>query len=355
VLLSDDVLFEVLHGPYRSPSGYARAAERVKQVLLGATGASWFAPGYVTLGQSRDSALVVEELLEHVDDACGEESRLRRHLAKPDKTILVSHTSGDERGRVVVLPHTPRAERLRTHEADVLRRARTLPPHLRRLFPRLLGDGEYDGQRWLAIERMPGIFIDDPVADLDQITAHAATLLVDLHLETRREVHVDETVYASLVGALVDSARRRNPWCAELLAQLDLQLRAELMGRDMPQVWMHGDYKIRGLPLIDLKYLLLYSRMLRDRSEFDVACRVIADGTAWSDSEQRMLDDYATTIGIDADLRTTLRVLFIIQTAGVRLQFDGTDPAERARLMGLLTAASALLERRAGNEVGGAA
>jgi len=378
VLLSEDAPFEVLHGPYRSPSGSGRGTERIKEVVLGVAGARWFAPGYVTLGQRRESALVVDELLENVDLACGGESRVRRHLAKRDKTLLVTDTGSGEPGRVVVLPHTPRALSLRSHEAEILRAAQTLPPRLRRLFPGFQGDGRHDGQDWLALEHMPGIFVDEPVADLDQITERAADLLVDLHLETRREVHVDEVVYGALVGSLVASARRRNPWCAELLAQIDLQLRAELLGRNMPQVWMHGDYKIEnvgidkdsrhpvavidwelaqtpGLPLIDLKYLLVYNRMLRGSLEFDVACLEVADGTAWSDGEKRTLDQYAATIGLDADLRRILRVLFIIHAGGARLQYDGADPAERSRLSRLLAAGSAQLKCDARGKVGGAA
>lgn len=378
VLLGDDAPVEVFHGPYRSPSGHARGKERIKEALLGARGAAWFAPGYVTLAQRRASALAIDELLENVDLACGGDSRLRRHLTTGDKTVLVTDTGVDERGRVVVLPHTPRALGRRFHEAEILRRARTLPPHLRRFFPRFLAAGKHKGQEWLALEQMPGLFADVAVADLDQLTERAARVLTELHLATRREVQIDRTVYDSLVGGLLASARDRHPSCAELLAQIDLRLRAALLSRTMPLVWMHGDFKIEnvgidrdsrqvvaiidwelavpeGLPLVDLKYLLVYNRMIRGRVPFDEVYRTVAGSGAWSPFESRLLGQYVERLGLDDELRQALRVLFVIHAVGARLQYDMTDPQVHRRVMELLEAGRDLLARSDPARVGGVA
>lgn len=366
VLLSDDAPFEVLHGPYRSPSGHARGVERVKEMLLGVTGAAWFAPGYVTLGQRRASALVMDELLRKVDAACGGESRLRRHLVTFDKTILVTDMSGDERSRVVILPHTPRALGRRSREVEILKRARALPSHLRRLVPDFLGQGKHEGQEWLAIEKMPGVFADTPVADLDQVTERAAGVLMDLHLATRREVQIDTKVYDSLVGGLLAGARDRHPGCAQVLAQIDLRLRAALLGRTMPLVWMHGDYKIEnvgidrdsrqpvaiidwelatqaGLPLIDLKYLLIYNRIIRGGGPFDAVYRTVAEGGAWSRKESRLLDQYVERLGLDGELRQVLRVLLVVHAVSARFQYDMANPSERRRVIELLETGRDLL------------
>jgi len=366
VLLHEGAPFEVLHGSYRSTAERARGVARAKEWFLGATGARWFAPGYIVLGQRQSAPLAIDELLRDVDKACGGKARVDRHLTMPNKAILVNDTGRDGRGHIVVLPRTPIALERRNHEAKILRQARSLPQPLRDLFPRLLGRGVHEGQEWLAIERMPGVFVDAPVADLDQITERAASVLVDLHRETRREVQVDGKVYDQLVGALLDDARSRHPECAALLAQLDLQLRAALLGRSMPLVWMHGDYKIenvgidrdsrqpvsiidwelaapQGLPLIDLEYLLVYNRMIRDRATFDSVYCTLAAGDAWSPLEARLLERYAERLGLDSGLRQVLRVLFGVHAVAARLQYDMSDPHEHRRITAVLEAGRDLL------------
>lgn len=378
VMLNADSPFEVLHGPYRSPAGRASGAERVKEALLGRRCARWFAPGYVTLGQGKASALAIDELLEHVGAACGDELRLKRHLAMPDKTLLVTEARTEERSRVVVLPHTPLALSRRSHEAAVLRRSGALPLHLRRLVPGFLGRGKYQGQEWFAIEGMPGVFADVPAADLDQVTERAADVLIDLHMATRHDVHIDTTMYDALVGSLLVSARDRHPGCAEVLAQIDLRLRLALLGRTMPLVWMHGDYKIEnigidqasrqvvsiidwelaapeGLPLIDLKYLLVYNRMIRGREAFDAVYGDVAEGSAWRALEAQLLDRYVKLLGLDTELRQILRVLFIVHTLGARLQYDMTDPQEHRKVIDLLETGRDLLTSLAPVRTGGAA
>ena len=111
---------------------------------------------------------------------------------------------------------------------------------------------------------------------------------------------------------------------------------------------------MRGLPLIDLMYLLVYNRMIRDHLKFEVVFRDVADGTSWSKGEKRLLDEYAAAIGLDEDLRRVLQVLFVVHAAGARFQYDGANPAGRERLSGMLRAAGALLERRDRCHVGGA-
>lgn len=378
VLLHYGAPFEVLHGSYRMTGDCARGVARLKEWLLGTTGARWFAPGYIVLGQHEAAPLAIDELLRAVDAACGGHARVRRHLTMPDKAILVNDTDPDERGHIVVLPRTPRALRRRTHEAEVLQQARNLPRRLRDLFPRFLGRGIHEGQEWLAIERMPGVFVDAPVTDLDQLTERAASVLIDLHLATRRDAQVDEALYDSLVGKLLASARGRHSGCAELLAQIDLQLRASLLGRTMPVVWMHGDYKIenvgidpnsrqpvsiidwelaapQGLPLIDLKYLLVYNRMIRGRAAFDAVYRTVAEGAVWSSFETRLLDRYAQLLGLDEPLRQVLRVLFVVHAVGARLQYDMSDPQEHRQLTELLTAGRDLLAGLSSAREGGVA
>ena len=376
VLLHSGAPFEVLHGPYRAPGGSRRRSERIKQFLLGPRGRRWFAPGFLVLSAARESELAVDQVLSQVDEATGDTSRVRRQLAMRDKTILV--TEGEGRGHIVVLPRTPQALERRQREAGVLRAAESLPAKLSGLFPRVEGEGVYEGQAWFAIERMPGEFIDEPVPDLDAISQRAAGVLIDLHEATRHDVVVDETVYAERFAPLLTSARERHPGSDAEFARIDAEFRRALLGRRFPFVWMHGDYKIEnvgihplerkpvsiidcelsdpmGFPLIDLKYLLAYNRMIRGKCQFDTVHQLVADGIGWTRAESDLLDSYCETLGLDDELRDVLRVLFIVQSVGARLQYDLDDPQERARFEALLAGARRLLRRLAATRRGDAA
>jgi aminoglycoside phosphotransferase (APT) family kinase protein len=300
-------------------------------------------------------------------NTCGGESYVERQLATSDKTILTTATEGPGRGHIVVLPRTHVALERRLHEAEVLRRAQRLPERLRRLFPRLEATGKYRGQHWFAIQKMDGEFVDEPVDDLDDITERSADLLLDLHTETRQEVVVQQPDYDAICGELIASARKRHPGCGEMLGQIDAHLKTALLGRAVPLVWMHGDFKIenvgidrvtrrpvsiidwelsvpRGLPLLDLKYLLIYNRMIRGESVFGVVHQALRNGGEWTSNESELLDAYCAAIGIDGALRSALSTLFVLHAVGSRLHYDMSDPDERQRLQQLLRDALAMLK-----------
>jgi aminoglycoside phosphotransferase (APT) family kinase protein len=367
VLLSHGKPFEVLHGPYRSGGGRSSWAGRAKETLLGATGSRWFAPGYIVLAQRRPEPLVLGELLHQVDEACGGAARVERQLTTSDKTILTTTTDDPEQGHIVVLPRTRVARERRLNEAAVLRQARKLPQRFRRLIPRLEAAGKHRGQHWFAMQKMGGEFVDQPVDDLDDITGRAADLLLDLHTETRQEVVVRQADYDRLCGQLMVSARRRHPGCDDVLGQIESRLKTALLGRPVPLVWMHGDFKIenvgidgatrqpvsiidwelsvpRGLPLLDLKYLLIYNRMIRGECVFGVVHQALRNGEEWTPQESRLLDDYCAAIGIDGALRAALAAVFCMHAIGARLHYDMSDPDECQRLQQLLRDTLAILQ-----------
>ncbi|NKB87485.1 MAG: phosphotransferase [Acidobacteria bacterium] len=364
VLLHDGAPFEVLHGPYRAAGGSRRRSERIKQLCLGRRGSRWLAPGFLVLADSDPGTLVVDEALRQVDAATGKRSRLRRQLAMRDKTILV--TEDDERGHIVVLPRTEVALERRRHEAHVLRSAQSLAPRLRSLVPRVQGEGDFEGQAWFAIERVGGEFIDEPVADLETLSERAAAVLVDLHDQTREEVTVDAAIYDAHFGRLIAAAAGRHPDSDTEFARIDAALRQALLGHKFPFVWMHGDYKIEnvgidpqrrepvsiidwelseptGFPLIDLKYLLVYNRMIRGRCPFDAVHRLVADGVGWTDWESELLDEYCVALKLTDHMRRVLRALFIVQSVGARLQYNLEDPTEREPFFQLIGSALDLL------------
>jgi aminoglycoside phosphotransferase (APT) family kinase protein len=378
VLLHRDAPFEILHGPYGAVSQNASTTERVKRWMLGAAAGRWLAPGYIVLSRCNTGPLLIDEVLQDVAATCEIGVDIERHLTMPDKTIFLTRRPGETSGHIVVLPRTERAVCRRAHEVDVLRQASMLPPRLRDLFPTLAGAGTYRGQRWMAMEKMPGTFVDAPVKDLDALTCRAADILMDLHLTTRHEVQIDEATYERLVGRLTASARRRHSGCAELLAQVDLALRAALLGSSLPLVWMHGDYKIEnvgidsatrqpvsiidwelaepsGLPLIDLLYLLTYNRMIRRQSTFAIVYQEVLAGAGWGAQETQMLERYAQTLDLDAQQRELLATIFVVHAVGARLQYDMNDPEEKRQCTRLLETSRNRLVALAPACAGGAA
>jgi len=256
--------------------------------------------------------------------------------------------------------------------------ADVLPDRIRRLFPQPLAAGSTRGQGWFAVSALDGSFVDEVVPELNELTDAAAEVLLDLQGHTRRLVRVDAAEYARLVGSLLAAARARHPEAASALSRIDTLLRNRILGRELPVVWMHGDYKIEnvavdratrrplgiidwelgdpaGLPLIDLEYLLVYNRMLRDGLAFGPACLQHFAGNASDARSARLRDRYVKELGLDAELLAPLRALLVVHAVGARLVYDLSQPPERDELMRLLDAAIEQIAGDAPVHAGGAA
>ena len=334
----------------------------LKAGLLGGRLGRWLAPAHVVVGQANAQPTALAQVLAQVAQRTGRDVSIARFLTLADKTVLVLGSCRAD-GTVVVIPHSAVARRRRERERTTLSAMQSdevLDARLREFLPRPLGTGSVNGQRWFAVERIDGEFIDHDCGELDAYTDEAVDLLAALHVATRHDVLVDEMVLQRLAGRFLTNAGQRYPAHLEPIAELARGLRATLVGQRLPLVCMHGDYKIEnigfdrrsrratgvidweladrsGAPLLDLLYLLTYNRMLRADVPFERAAAALISGD-FEPAEQTLLDRYLNSVPLAPQLLAPLRALFLLQAFGSRLHYDVHAPGGRAGLGRLIDA-----------------
>ena len=363
------VLMPPGHRSFQSAGGYAEA---LRELLLGRIGSRWCAPEFGVLaykGECRPS------LFEALAASCDEEtdgaappSSVKRYLVLADKIVLsLGRNRGPHGERMVVVPFTEVGRRRRHHEAKILQQARRLPEALRAKVPRSLGAGKFCNTPLFVLEELRGLCIDSPVRDLEPICTAATDFLVQLHCHSRTDIVIGPTEWDELCGGLFGDAAGRHPAARPLLDHIEARVRGMLLGASMPVVWMHGDFKIenvvidrvtrqpsgvidwelsqlRGLPLLDLLYLLTYNHILRCDEGFHRVYREVALSSTWMTWESRLLDTYMDRLSIGAPLADAMLAMLPVHALARRLTYDMGSTKDRRAALGMLEALVTHLE-----------
>lgn len=363
------VLMPTGYRSFQSGGGYA---EPLRELLLGRIGGRWCAPEYGVLaynGARRPS--LFEELAGSCDeqsDNAASPSLVKRYIVLSDKIVLsLGRGRGPHGERMVVVPFTEVGRRRRHHEAQILQQARRLPEGLRAKIPRPLGAGKFRNTSFVVIEELRGLCVDSPVRDLESICAAATDFLVRLHQHSSADLLMNADRWNELCGGLFAAAAIRHRGARPLLGRIEAHVRRMVLGASLPAVWMHGDFKIenivvdratrqpsgvidwelsqlRGLPLLDLLYLLTYNHMLRRDEGFHRAYRNVVLAGDWRPWESRLLDTYVDRLSIDPVLTDAMVAMLPIHALACRLTYDMSTTKDRRAVLGMLEALVAHLE-----------
>jgi aminoglycoside phosphotransferase (APT) family kinase protein len=355
-MLTDDGRVTELIGPagYLTNAGHGGVARHVKQWIYGRVGRRHWAPAYALVACRRAEAAqasVLDQVAERVQQIYGwaERPTLQQHLCLRIGKVIASFAvrGSDREAAVAVLASSPLSAARRVAEARTLERLAQLPQRLARLIPNVSAVFPIAGATCVVMNRFAGVTIDAQHPRMNDLTHVAVDFLIELHCEASRVVTVDESVFERHVQSLIDAACDRNPKLATMLRAWEPALRRRLLGRQLPLVWLHGDYKIEnlmfdprdwglagvidwehavspGLPLLDLQYLLVYNRCIAGASWTDAIDRLIVRGEA-TDAERACLQRYTQAMAIDDSVARALGALFLAHHIGVRLHLDGRD------------------------------
>lgn len=360
-LLSRDRLEEVLpaHG-YVATKNRELRRERLKELLFGRRGAPWFAHAYGLVAFKQAPQPSVQDLiLERLHRAApGAAAPVQLRPTKvmvfhSMKVILVleqhprqhprppEDPGHDEGGYVVVISTDEIVTRRREQEAQVLAALASLPPAMALRVPRLVDRFHVDGHECFVLSRLPGLTLEADVPPLGPVTASAVEFLVGLSLHAATPLPLDRPLFDEVFGSIFTAAAQGVPALQAEFAQLRQCLAPRLLGRMLPIGWSHGDFKVenvtydpatlrvagvldwehaspRGLSYIDLLYLLLYNRVIRQADWMD-AFRALVLDRRLTPEETRLEQRFLSGTGTAADLVPALAAMFLVHHVGVRL------------------------------------
>jgi len=239
-------------------------------------------------------------------------------------------------GAVVRLPLDAPAERScrRHHDAlTALAADARVPPTTRRLFPRPLAEGVFEGQAFFVESALGGesgrLYYSRPARRYDRAIIEAADVLRALRRATEAPVSIGAAEFERLCGSclaelegMVDDARRGT------LDRMRRFLERTLRGTTLALGWHHGDYDFanllygpgdhltgildlecfdpRGLPLIDLLLLLARRPIRRQGLAFGTLVVQSILPRALPSLEAELLTRELQALGIDETLYRAL-------------------------------------------------
>ena len=361
-----DVLAEIIPAAgYRSSRNSWHASERLKEKVLGRLGAKLFAPAYGLVGMRQGARASLLSLLRVA--ACGESAPSTRSapfsqfLVNPGKCFVRIDAPRRVAGGsqvMCVIPTGAETVTRRRIELAALEELRSTgaSPSLIQLLPRIASERCLCGRPIFVFEAIEGATVDLPVPDLDALTARAFELLMKFSQESRRECRIGEPEWTQLAEAAFDGATRRYPTARTAIDRARTALRAGLLGKTVPLVWQHGDYKLEnlifdararsvravidfelalhpGLPMGDLLYLLCYRRLTigAARDVLEVIEQVLLP-QRWQASEREMLLQYDAEFRLTPALIDACVLAFVIHHVGVRFTYSPADATALQRM-----------------------
>jgi aminoglycoside phosphotransferase (APT) family kinase protein len=195
------------------------------------------------------------------------------------------------------------------------------------LVPEPLAAGQVDGRAFAIQTCLPGVPASDlPAEHRRAMTAVLAGTIGGLHAATTRPVDLDDALIdrwvirrVALVRRLLQGAPAGTGHVA-VLAELEHELRADLVGRTADCGWIHGDYwagnvlvssagevcgivdwdsaAARELPLNDVFHLVVSDVRLRQGMAWGIALVDVLAGRSLSADERALIENASASAGL---------------------------------------------------------
>lgn len=379
-LLSGDAVLEVLpERGYTSVKNSRRWQERLKEWIYGRFGAFRWAPGYgVAAGCHGHPFSSIDRLIAQLSSLPGVGSaamQMKRCQILPRK-VFISLGSGDAReGQViVVVTRDQQVIARRNVEAGILERLARRVPALSSMLPRVLARGMLGAHHYFVLSEFRGMSIDGPCPGTVTATRNAAGFLTALHVATVQRDGAANEFRDETVRDLCGKMRERYPELRALTEQIEALLRQGQDRQEFLTVWQHGDFKLenvildpvslsvvgaidwelsqeRGLPLLDLLYLIAYNRQVNEGRHLVEVFHSVILPWRFSSEEQRLLNGYVGALGLVMKQPAVWAAFYMLHDLGVRHHYDLTRPDQRELLERQLQATATALT--AASAVGG--
>ena len=371
-ILADDRVFEILSSEgYKSVKNSVLWRERLKEWCYGNYGALRWAPAY-GLVASKDYILppVIDQLAEKLHLLSGV-APVRLDMKKCQllwrKAIISYGVKEEQYGRlVIILTDDSQAIARREVEAATLNELTMRLPALQGKLPQVISIGNLGTFRYFVLTELPGMTIDRTCPGTLTATRNAGKFLSDFHAATIEQSAEPSPIRVKQITTLFQHAIDRYPtFTAEFQSLLALT-KNRAAGSAWQTVWQHGDYKLenvilnpqtkavvgvidwelsskRGLPFLDLLYLIAYNRSIRQSVRISDVYRAAILPWNFKPEEHRLLNAYQKNIGIDATDPLLWATLYLVHDVGIRFTFNVALPDEYNRLKALLTETTASL------------
>ena len=372
-LLDKGTVIEVLpKRGYTSVKNSNLLREKIKSWCYGRFGSRYFAPAYGAIGYKEQATLsLVERLalqLQLLPEVAGAQLQMMRCQILLGKVVFSFGSDPEKCGRLVVV-YSNDALSIARREAEsvILNRLAQRLPALSEKLPRFIARGSLGVYHYFALSEFPGMTIDRPCPGAAIAKGNAASWLSTLHQATAEWCKASPEIFDEFVVTLFRHAVARYP---TLQKDIDLVARAVQrrgIDRDWMTVWQHGDFKLenlilnpkslaivavidwelsreRGLPLLDLLYLIVYDRNVTLGLALEDI--YLAEILTWkfTQTDEKLVNEYLTRFGLNVDDSKMWAAIYLIHDIGIRRHYSISNPQHCAILKKMLRETANALE-----------
>lgn len=291
-----------------------------------------FSPGFfLSASENLAGKSILDSLMEECHSRLGKRlgwksvPRMDRLLVtNPNAVILMAGGKTPEERMVVIRIPLDEVSVTRCQaNRQALIETRKLGGWMSSKVPEFFAEGQVQGQPYFVEECLQGRIIVDWDVQVPRHTEKSVEALLELHCRTAVKTKIDESVFEASVVPGID---RLKPLLTvqqmELLQPIADYLKKNFMGREIPLVRTHGDYKIeniifnekgtefigvidwdlsraQGLPGLDLIHLLTYNRILRDQTHYGAVVSEILFRSHWDPTEISQVKHYMEQMEIE--------------------------------------------------------
>ena len=314
--------------------------DKIKSCLL-TYGFSWMIAKkklYVLNEIDQSSLPVIEKLIKLIEDKlhCKNIS-IENYAILPYKAI-VSLVDGEDSRYILLLLSGSTGNIRANKEREMIAYINENYPKLSGYVSEMLFHGFHKSSEYYIYKKLPGISIDVDFNRYSEAFDHAYDMVVNFAEITQKNTIFSKQYYSELITPMIDELSdcdKSDGKLSSFLKIVEEYIKRRLIGVPVNLVLFHGDYKIEnilfdrsdytingiidwdlseksGLPLMDLLYLIVYSRYIKSGEDFDNAVISIATMNDISPDERLKLSDYREKFAIDRNQYLVIILVFIM-------------------------------------------
>jgi SAM-dependent methyltransferase len=357
---------------YRAVRNAWRTRERIKEFLLGPRLQRWFAPVHGVVAWRGTARAPLLESLPAM--AGGGFASVAQLLVNPGKFFIAGAAPAGATPLLTVVPTRADTITRRRTELAAIDSLRAAAVPIAELLPKVAREASYAGCPVFEYEAIPGTTIDLPTAHFDDLMERACDTLCDFNRKSLAPRALTPGDFEAIAGRALDVAAGRYPDAAAAAARLRTALSNSLVGRVVPLVWQHGDYKLEnlvfdgatrrvraiidwelatreGLALVDLLYLLAYREITLGAAGdiLDVIAAAVVPGR-WPPASAALLDRYLAAFPDVKPFMDACSGVFLAHHVAIRFAYDARHNSGQYsnQIASLMNDIAARLESSAG-------
>jgi len=324
---------------------------RIKQYLLNRRLSTRYWPAFLFCASKQGGLNQIQQMVSAANlpaqlSWSSNHVEVRRVIAgNADVTVVMVGPVGDCSIEVVLrLPRSKAGLVSAGRNADVISDLQRGP--FAALTPQLLASGEQLGQRYYIEEKKAGRELQEFSELADQMVREACLVLARGQAQAAVRRQLTKNDYDVLIGSCIAHLR---PYCNDaeqkVLQRVDQLLRHFFIGKELPLVRTHGDFKLgnvlfladqsvgaiidwdlsetSGLPLNDLFVLMTYRRNPEEQQQYNLIDFYRQKILPWNVSPfyQKLLPEMAAILGVDEGLFLPIRCLSWLMNLRDRLDW----------------------------------